>query len=51
MLALLVIAVVFGSNHVAARFAFNHGADVATAVVFRSLVTAGQVSRQGLPIT
>src|SRR5688500_11239245 len=29
-----------GANHVAARIAFNHGVDVATAVVFRSLVTA-----------
>jgi drug/metabolite transporter (DMT)-like permease len=29
-----------GANHVAARIAFNNGADVATAVVFRSTVTA-----------
>ena len=38
---LLLIALMMGANHVAARIAFNHGADVATAVVFRSVVTAG----------
>ena len=37
---LLLIALMMGANHVAARVAFNHGADVATAVVFRSAVTA-----------
>ncbi len=37
---LLFIALVMGANHVAARIAFNHGVDVATAVVFRSGVTA-----------
>jgi drug/metabolite transporter (DMT)-like permease len=37
---LLLIALMMGSNHVAARIAFNHGVDVATAVVFRSIVTA-----------
>ncbi|NML42381.1 DMT family transporter [Ramlibacter sp. G-1-2-2] len=37
---LLLIALMMGSNHVAARIAFNYGADVATAVVFRSTVTA-----------
>ena len=37
---LLLIALMMGANHVAARIAFNSGADVATAVVFRSLVTA-----------
>lgn len=37
---LLLIALMMGANHVAARIAFNHGVDVATAVVFRSLVTA-----------
>ncbi len=37
---LLLIALVMGANHVAARIAFNHGVDVATAVVFRSLSTA-----------
>lgn len=37
---LLLIALMMGANHVAARFAFNHGADVATAVVVRSSVTA-----------
>jgi len=40
VLALLVIAVVFGSNHVAARIAFDHGTSVATAVAMRSGVTA-----------
>ncbi|MBX3605155.1 MAG: DMT family transporter [Piscinibacter sp.] len=37
---LLLIALMMGSNHVAARIAFDHGTDVATAVVFRSGVTA-----------
>lgn len=37
---LLLIALMMGANHVAARIAFNHGADVATAVVFRSTITA-----------
>ena len=37
---LLLIALMMGANHVAARLAFNHGVDVATAVVFRSGVTA-----------
>ena len=37
---LLLVALMMGANHVAARIAFNHGVDVATAVVFRSAVTA-----------
>jgi len=37
---LLLIAFMMGSNHVAARIAFDHGVDVATAVSFRSTVTA-----------
>jgi drug/metabolite transporter (DMT)-like permease len=37
---LLLIAFMMGANHVAARVAFNHGVDVATAVVMRSTVTA-----------
>ena len=37
---LLVIALMMGANHVAARIAFNNGVDVATAVVFRSVITA-----------
>jgi len=37
---LLLIALMMGANHVAARFAFNDGVDVATAVVFRSVITA-----------
>ncbi|AOW12949.1 transporter [Hydrogenophaga crassostreae] len=37
---LLLIAFMMGANHVAARLAFDHGVDVATAVAFRSGVTA-----------
>ncbi|WP_374663915.1 DMT family transporter [Ramlibacter sp.] len=37
---LLLIALMMGANHVAARIAFNHGVDVATAVAFRSIATA-----------
>jgi drug/metabolite transporter (DMT)-like permease len=37
---LLLIALMMGGNHVAARIAFNNGVDVATAVVFRSTITA-----------
>jgi drug/metabolite transporter (DMT)-like permease len=37
---LLLIAMMMGANHVAARLAFNNGVDVATAVVFRSVTTA-----------
>jgi len=37
---LLVVACMFGGNHVAARFAMDHGADVTTAVAVRSLTTA-----------
>lgn len=40
---LLLIALMMGANHVAARIAFNNGVDVATAVVFRSVVTAGVI--------
>jgi drug/metabolite transporter (DMT)-like permease len=40
---LLLIALMMGANHVAARIAFNHGVDVATAVAFRSLITAGVI--------
>ncbi|WP_298930876.1 DMT family transporter [uncultured Ramlibacter sp.] len=40
---LLLIALMMGANHVAARIAFNNGVDVATAVVFRSAVTAGVI--------
>lgn len=36
ILLLVGISIVFGSNHIAARFAFEHGANVATAVAFRS---------------
>jgi drug/metabolite transporter (DMT)-like permease len=37
---LLVMATVFGSNHIAARVAFEHGANVMTAVAARSSGTA-----------
>jgi drug/metabolite transporter (DMT)-like permease len=37
---LLLIALMMGGNHVAARLAFNNGVDVTTAVAARSLVTA-----------
>jgi drug/metabolite transporter (DMT)-like permease len=37
---LLLIALLFGANHVAARVAFDHGVDVVTAVCVRSSVTA-----------
>ena len=37
---LLLVALMMGSNHVAARIAFNSGVDVATAVTVRSLITA-----------
>jgi drug/metabolite transporter (DMT)-like permease len=38
--ALLAIATTFGSNHVAARVAFEHGANVTTAVALRSVGAA-----------
>src|SRR4029078_9352514 len=37
---LLLIATIFGSNHIAARIAFDHGTNVTTAVAFRSTGTA-----------
>ncbi len=37
---LMLIALMMGGNHVAARVAFNHGVDVTTAVAFRSIITA-----------
>lgn len=37
---LLLIALMMGANHVAARTAFNHGVDVVTAVTVRSITTA-----------
>ena len=40
LLTLLLIALLMASNHIAARLAFDHGATVATAVVFRSVGTA-----------
>src|ERR1019366_7229464 len=40
VLLLLAIATTFGSNHIAARVAFDHGANVVTAVAARSTGTA-----------
>jgi len=40
VLALLVIATTFGSNHIAARVAFDHGTSVTAAVAIRSGFTA-----------
>lgn len=40
---LLLVALMMGANHVAARFAFDHGTSVATAVTFRSGITAAVV--------
>ena len=37
---LLLIALLMGANHVAARVAFDHGVDVVTAVAVRSIATA-----------
>ena len=37
---LLVIATVFGSNHIAARYSFNHGVNITTAVAARSIGAA-----------
>ncbi len=52
--SLLFVGLIMGANHVAARIAFDHGLNVATAVVVRSLVTAVVVSLivyfQGVPI-
>lgn len=52
---LLLIALMMGANHVAARIAFNNGADVATAVVVRSTVTAlvivAILASQGVRVT
>lgn len=38
VLLLVFVSILFGSNHVSARFAFEHGANVSTAVMFRSAV-------------
>lgn len=43
-LTLLLIALMMGANHVAARAAFDHGVDVLTAVTFRSGITASVVA-------
>jgi len=41
---LLLLACMFGGNHVAARVALDHGVDVTTAVAVRSLATATVVA-------
>ncbi len=41
---LLLLATLFGGNHVAARVALDHGVDVTTAVAVRSLATAAVVA-------
>ena len=41
---LLLVGFMMGANHVSARIAFNHGVDVATAVLVRSVVTSLVVS-------
>jgi len=55
VLVLLVIAMTFGSNHIAARVAFEHGTSVATAVAARSAFTALAVlallRAQGAPLS
>ena len=54
VLLLLAIALSFGSNHVSARVAFEHGASVTTAVTLRSIFTALFVliliRLQGIPL-
>jgi drug/metabolite transporter (DMT)-like permease len=51
---LLLIALLMGANHVAARVAFDHGVDVTTAVAFRSCITTLVVGLlmivQGVPV-
>ncbi len=51
---LLLVGLLMGANHVAARVAFNHGLDVATAVTVRSCLTALVVTLlifiQGVPV-
>ena len=42
-ITLLLLACMFGANHVAARVALDHGVDVLTAVAVRSLATAAVV--------
>jgi len=46
---LLLIAFMMGANHVAARLAFDNGVSVATAVAFRSTVTALVTDRKIYP--
>ena len=50
----MVIATTFGANHIAARIAFDHGANVTTGVAFRSTGTAlfllALLLFQGIPI-
>lgn len=52
--ALLLLGVTFGSNHVAARVAFDHGTGLVTAVLMRSGLTAlallGLLLAQNIPL-
>lgn len=41
---LLMVAVMLGTNHVAARLAFDNGVNVSTAVFFRSAITAAVIA-------
>jgi drug/metabolite transporter (DMT)-like permease len=54
VLLLLAIALSFGSNHVAARIAFEHGTSVTSAVTLRSIFTAlfvlALIRLQGIPL-
>jgi drug/metabolite transporter (DMT)-like permease len=40
IVTLLILGILFGANHVAARIAFDHGVGITTAVLMRSGVTA-----------
>ncbi len=55
VLLLLAIAASFGSNHISARVAFEHGASVTTAVAVRSIFTAlfvlALIRLQGISLT
>lgn len=51
---MIAITTCFASNHVAARYAFDHGANVVTAVAFRSggtaLIVFGLLKALGVPL-
>ena len=48
---LLLLACMFSGNHVAARFALDHGVDVATAVAFFAAPDAAYVTGQVLSVS